>query len=98
MNLTRTQLIILDLLSEKGESYGLELVRASRGRLKRGTIYVLLNRLAEKGFVDSRLEDRPEGQLGSLRRLYHVTGNGATALDAYRKLETELGGLRPSEG
>ena len=41
------------------EAYGLELVSASRGRLKRGTVYVTLGRMEEKGYITSRLEDAP---------------------------------------
>jgi DNA-binding PadR family transcriptional regulator len=32
------------------ELYGLQLVAASRGRLKRGTVYVTLRRMEEKGY------------------------------------------------
>ena len=93
MHVTKTELLILNLLSEVRERYGLEMVKASNGKLKRGTVYVLLNRLADKGLVDSRLVDPPAGTLGSPRRLYSITGSGQKARDAYSRLEIELGGL-----
>lgn len=93
MHLTNTQAIILTLLVNRGKSYGLELVKNSDGRLKRGTVYVLLQRLEEKGFVTSELEAPKEGQLGPPRRTYEATGHGARVLDAWR-LYREVGALR----
>ena len=49
--------LILELLVQESELYGLQLVAASKGRLKRGTVYVTLGRMEEKGFITSRLED-----------------------------------------
>jgi DNA-binding PadR family transcriptional regulator len=36
--------------------YGLKLIKASDERLKRGTVYVTLGRMEEKGFVRSRID------------------------------------------
>ncbi|HEX6750021.1 MAG TPA: helix-turn-helix transcriptional regulator [Longimicrobium sp.] len=71
---------ILRLLIANGEMYGLELVNASE-RLKRGTVYVTLGRMSEKGFVDSRQEELGIGD-GPPKRLYRITGLGARALHA----------------
>ena len=68
--------LILELLVRKGELYGLELVAASKGRLKRGTVYVTLGRMEEKGYVTSRLQDAPPDAGGLPRRLYQVTPLG----------------------
>ena len=65
---------VLRLLIANGEMYGLELVKSS-AHLKRGTVYVTLSRMAEKGYVDSRLEEVGQGD-GPPRRLYTVTGLG----------------------
>jgi PadR family transcriptional regulator, regulatory protein PadR len=48
--------LILELLVEQSEMYGLQLVAASKRRLKRGTVYVTLGRMEEKGLITSRLE------------------------------------------
>ncbi len=48
------ELIILDMLAGKKEMYGLEMVQASGGKLARGTIYVTLMRMDDKGYVTSR--------------------------------------------
>jgi PadR family transcriptional regulator PadR len=75
--------LILELLGRGRERYGLELVNASKGRLKRGTVYVTLGRMEDKGFVTSRLEDAPAEAGGLPRRLYEATALGRRVLDAY---------------
>jgi DNA-binding PadR family transcriptional regulator len=52
-SISRTEALIIELL-EAGGRFGLELIDASDGRLKRGTIYVTLSRMESKGFVVSR--------------------------------------------
>ena len=86
---------MLDLL-EPSERYGLELVDASGGRLKRGSIYVTLGRMEAKGFVASRQEDRAPGAIGLPRRLYRPTAYGLKVRDAYRLLRDALA-LKPAE-
>ena len=73
MRLARSESAILTILAARGACYGLELVDASRGRLKRGGIYVTLGRMEEKGLVRSE-----EGDSG--RRLYRPTALGERAL------------------
>ena len=65
------------------ESCGLELVAGLRRRLKRGTVYVTLNRMEEKGYVTSRLQDAPPGAGGSPRRLYEATTLGRRMLSVW---------------
>jgi DNA-binding PadR family transcriptional regulator len=49
------EFLILNLLVEKAnEMYGLELVAASGGELKRGTVYVTLERMEVKQLVECR--------------------------------------------
>ncbi|HEX9930333.1 MAG TPA: helix-turn-helix transcriptional regulator [Pyrinomonadaceae bacterium] len=74
--LSHKEFVILEMLIGKGEMYGLEMVEASEGELKRGTIYVTLQRMAEKGFVESREEARPQPEIGIPRRVYKATGLG----------------------
>ena len=81
--LSQKEIVILTLLVSMSESYGLALVEASQGHLKRGTIYVTLSRMAKKGYVDSREEPTKEGEIGPPRRVYWVTGKGKRALDAW---------------
>jgi DNA-binding PadR family transcriptional regulator len=73
---------VLRLLIANGEMYGLEMVQRST-MLKRGTVYVTLSRMGDKGYVESRLEEVSPGE-GPARRLYTVTGLGVRA---YRAME-----------
>lgn len=75
MRLPATERLVLSLLSTNGASYGLQLVEASGGRLKRGGIYVTLGKMEEKGLVSSSLQD--DG-----RRIYELEGLGHRALAA----------------
>ncbi|MET0552378.1 MAG: helix-turn-helix transcriptional regulator, partial [Vicinamibacteria bacterium] len=68
--------LILELLADAADRYGLELVEASAGRLKRGTVYVTLGRMEDKGFVTSVQEERAPGAIGLPRRLYRLTPLG----------------------
>lgn len=87
--------LVLELL-RGGERYGLELVEASGGKLKRGSVYVTLSRMEDKGFVESRQEERPAGAIGLPRRLYRATSYGLKVHDAYQLLREALA-LRPVE-
>ena len=94
-SISSTESLVLDLL-QSSERYGLELVDASKGRLKRGSIYVTLGRMEAKGFVESRQEERPAGAIGLPRRLYRPTAYGLKVRDAYWLLRDALA-LKPAE-
>jgi DNA-binding PadR family transcriptional regulator len=94
-SISRTEHLILELLGS-GERFGLELIEASGSRLKRGSIYVTLGRMEQKGFVSSRQEERPPGAIGLPRRLYRTTPYGLKVYEAYCLLRDALA-LRPSE-
>ncbi|MGE3273691.1 MAG: PadR family transcriptional regulator [Vicinamibacterales bacterium] len=96
--LSATERLILDLLSDEGGLFGLQLVERSGGRLKRGTVYVTLGRMQEKGYLESRQEPRDPGAIGLPRRLYHPTGYALRVLAAWRLAERALAGdLQPGE-
>ncbi|WP_425341652.1 PadR family transcriptional regulator [Citromicrobium bathyomarinum] len=79
--ISKTEFAILGLLRDGQERFGLEMVNESDGRIKRGTIYVTLGRMGEKGLVDSRQEERPS-QPGLPRRMYKISAAGSRAFDA----------------
>jgi PadR family transcriptional regulator PadR len=81
--LSRKESLILELLVRHKELYGLQLVAESRRRLKRGTVYVTLQRMEEKGYVASRLEDAPPEAGGLPRRIYQPTAVGRRVLGAW---------------
>lgn len=95
--LSATERIVLELLEAHGDLFGLEMVERARGRLKRGTIYVTLGRMVDKGYLESRQEPLPPGAIGLPRRLYRPTGYARRVLAAWRLAETMLTGVSPQE-
>jgi DNA-binding PadR family transcriptional regulator len=83
LTLSAKESLILQLLARHDDAYGLELVSASRGRLKRGTVYVTLGRMEEKRYVASRLVDAPSEAGGLPRRIYQASPLGRQVLEAW---------------
>ena len=88
-SMSRTESLVMETLRGR-ERYGLELVDASAGALKRGSVYVILARMEEKGFVDSRQEERGPGGGGMPRRLYRATPYGRKVHGAFALLREAL--------
>ncbi|HEY0047982.1 MAG TPA: helix-turn-helix transcriptional regulator [Pyrinomonadaceae bacterium] len=97
--LSAKEMLILEMLIGKGEMFGLEMVEASSGNLKRGTIYVTLQRMGDKGYIESREEPRSMPEIGIPRRKYLATGLGERVFQANVKAleffnsDFALGGL-----
>ncbi len=87
---TSKERTILRLLIDKGELYGLQLVQESEGELKRGTVYVTLGRMEDKGYVKSHQEEQVAGAIGLPRRLYRSTGHGEQVLAAWEIFRSAL--------
>jgi DNA-binding PadR family transcriptional regulator len=82
--LSNKERLVLELLSAKQDRmYGLELVALSGGRLKRGTVYVLLGRMLRKGFVEVEPEKHADDSGLVPRRMYRATGLGLRVLRAW---------------
>jgi DNA-binding PadR family transcriptional regulator len=75
------QFVLSLLRDEPAGMYGLELVGASGGRLKRGTVDITLGRMEEKGFVKAKTTEKPEHS-GLPRPIYKITALGQRALEA----------------
>jgi PadR family transcriptional regulator PadR len=94
LTLSRKELLVLDLLRQQ-DLYGLQLVAASAGRLKRGTVYVTLGRMEDKGYITSKLEAAPSGAGGLPRRIYAATPLGRRMFAAWtsgaKRLVPEVG-------
>lgn len=90
--LSSKERLVLELLMNKStsEMYGLEFVDMSGNRLKRGTIYVTLSRMEEKGFLTSRQENEDRTRPGIPRRLYRPTGYGMRVYSAWAEVRKEL--------
>ncbi len=53
-SLSKKEKLVIDLLGE-GEKFGEDLVKASGGKLRRGTLYVLLARMGDQGLIAHRM-------------------------------------------
>lgn len=63
--------------------YGLELVKAKPHELKRGTVYVTLSRMLDKGYVEIVGKDEPKHRGGLPRPRYRPTNHGTRVLSAW---------------
>jgi PadR family transcriptional regulator PadR len=88
--LSAKETLILELLVERSEMYGLELVAASGKQLKRGTVYVTLGRMEDKGYITSHVEAAPSAAGGLPRRMYVATPLGRRLLTAWSKLARQF--------
>ena len=88
--LSPKETLILELLCERGELYGLQLVTASKRKLKRGTVYVTLGRMEDKGYITSQQEDAPPDVGGMPRRMYSPTPLGRRVLAALTHVAARL--------
>ena len=75
------ELLVLRLLIDNPGLFGSEFVHLSKA-LNRGTVYALLERMVEKGYV--REEQQPPTTSLQLARTKHfITGEGRKAYDAF---------------
>ena len=88
--LSPKEALILEMLIRNGEMFGLQMVDESGGKLKRGTVYVTLNRMEDKGFVTSWQEEKKLGSIGLPRRRYQPSGHGARVFKAWERLASDL--------
>ena len=75
-SLSGKEYAIMNMLMDEGEMFGLEMVAESKGELKKGTIYVTLQRMEEKRLISSEEEERAENENGIARRFYTPTDWG----------------------
>lgn len=79
---TGSQLMILSLISEK-DRYGYEIVKELEERsddtfiMKEGTLYPILHRMEDKGYLKSYSE---KGDAGKARKYYKITDKGSKQL------------------
>jgi len=79
------QLLILQLLADGRGRYGLELVRESNGKLKRGTIYTTLYRMQKEGWLIPE-QDMTPGLSGIPKTRYSLSEKGGRILGAVAQL------------
>lgn len=86
LSLLPTELEVLQLLGDTPAGmYGLQLVNASEGKLRRGTVYITLGILEERGFLASAVK-RDSSHRALPRRIFTITALGESVLDAREML------------
>ncbi len=79
--LSNLEQTIMALLRERSEAFALDLVgEHSTIRIKRGSVYVTLYRMVDKGYLASRAEESQPGAIGLPRRFYKLTPYGVKVL------------------
>lgn len=81
-SLSGKEFSIMEMIVQNGEMFGLEMVEESVGEIKKGTIYVTLQRMVDKDLLDSREEKRNETENGIARRMYFTTAYGERVFKA----------------
>ena len=95
------QLVLLAIAHLGDDAYGIPIVEEIERRTgrsaSRGSVYVVLRRLEEKGFVSSWMSDPTPERGGKARRLVKLTAGGARALrEARTAAERMWQGLDPA--
>jgi DNA-binding PadR family transcriptional regulator len=83
LTLSGKEQLILELLIRHGACYGLQLVAESRGQLRRGTVYVTLGRMEEKGYISAHIDAAAPAHGGLPRPRYAPTALGRRVLAAW---------------
>jgi DNA-binding PadR family transcriptional regulator len=86
--LTRTEEVVLTAVATlelAGQAYGMnifeECCRLTKGRyISLGSIYTMLDRLENKGLVESRLEERGDSEHHGTKRYFKITEIGTQAV------------------
>jgi DNA-binding PadR family transcriptional regulator len=87
------EVVVLRLLRDAPSGmYGLEMVDQSQGALGRGSVYVILSRMQDKGLVESRTPKRADHP-GLPRPRYRITALGQKTLQAAEAAQSILPGL-----
>ncbi len=89
--LARTERLILNRLRHRHE-FALRLADSSGGALKRGTVYITLQRMETKGYVESSVEPAIAGAMGRPRRWYRPSAFGLQVLGAWTLAEQAMDG------
>ena len=94
------QLVLLAIVHLGDDAYGIpiveEIARRTGRSASRGSVYVVLRRLEQKGFVSSWMSDPTPERGGKARRYVKLEPEGARALsDARQTAELMWQGLEP---
>jgi PadR family transcriptional regulator PadR len=93
------QLVLLAMLRLEGDAYAVpirDLIEQETGiALARGSIYITLDRLEQKGLVESTMSDPTPEPGGKSRRVFRMRPAGLAALRAARRAVDRLAAGTP---
>lgn len=88
------ELVLLTIAALLEEAYSVaicdELEKTSGRTAKLGVVHAVLNRLEEKGMVESQLGKATKTRGGKRKRFYQVTNTGKAALIRSKEVRDEL--------
>jgi DNA-binding PadR family transcriptional regulator len=94
------EVVLLAVALRYGEAYGAAIVSELERQMNRpvnlGAVHSALNRLAEKGLVNSQLGGVTAERGGRRKRLYAVTPAGSRALREIRQIRNQMWDLIPA--
>ena len=89
---TKGEMVVMRILqNEPAGMYGLEIVESSNKAIKRGSVYVLLGRLEEKGFVKMQRPKADPTYPGLPRPTYRLTAEGMRVVSAAEQVGLAFG-------
>ena len=93
------QAVLLTVWRLAEEAYGRAILRGVQSALNRqvaaGAVYATLDRLEQKSFIDSHVEEGTPVRAGRLRRYYRLTAAGIKAMNESKAaLEQMWGGTK----
>jgi len=88
------ELILLLIVMLKEEAYGLSIRRALKEHASRtvtiGAVHGTVNRLENKGFIESRFGGATESRGGRHKRIFTITGAGKSVLQKSKDVKVNL--------
>ena len=92
---TKKDLALELLLNSDHAMYPLEMVSVSEGKLKKGTIYNILNRLEFDGYVEATVEQGPAKMGGEPQRFYRISEHGRRLINLHQERASTCNILNP---
>ena len=88
------ELVLLSLLHQGSDAYGVsvrrELAERSGSDVAMGAVYATLDRLEEKGLIQTRLGERKESRRGRPRRYFEIRPKGLSALEQTTRIRATM--------
>lgn len=103
---SQEEMVLAIVHRQRGEAYGRSVrdeLEASEGRsFALTTVYTILERLEQKGFVETSLTEPLPERGGRRKQLFRITGNGVQALTEAQvtagRRQAALAALKPAPG